>query len=128
MRGYPPGLKLWIWPHYRLCYQGRTAALTVNQGILLSALLSRIGHSITIGDIVELCYLDPDDEPEFSEVAVRLRIRSLRRTLIRNGLCLDLRSSRGRRLYTMHGICLVPEEQSHIPIVPLRIPVLEVVA
>lgn len=104
MRPWPSGLKLWIWPRYRLVLDGHGIDLTPCDGGLLAVLLAERGRRLTIGELVEAVFLDPDEEPEFSEQAVRLRLMRLRRKLLRNGVMLDLDTGIGQRTYAFRGI------------------------
>lgn len=110
MTRWPDGLKLWIWPDYRLVYYGRAVPLGPKQGMVLSALLGRLGHRTTLQELIETVFPDPDEEPDDAERLIRGRLRSLRHTLARNGLSLEGYASYG--FWVVRGVRITRHTQT----------------
>lgn len=84
-----PGVKLWIWPQHMLEVDGRSVLLSRREGDMLAVMLSNHQKFWTFGELLELAYQDPDDEPEWGSQTIRGRIVQIRTKCARHGV--DLR-------------------------------------
>lgn len=72
------------WPQYRrgVCfYYGSRVRLSNNEAELLSTLLLRRDRFVSVNDLIEALYLDPDHEPDYARDCVAHALCRLREKL-----------------------------------------------
>jgi hypothetical protein len=123
-RSLPPGVRLWIWPRWRVEVGDRAARLSPAQGRLLALYLSDPRRAWTPKALVRELYGDQEDGgPLNTQVTFFVTARGLSDRLARHGIVLDLeRSGSTRRFRELRADGPVPERAARARRSPSRPP------
>ncbi len=109
MSKLPAGCRFWIWPQYRLEFEGRGVTLTPTLGEVMALFLANPGKRLCRADMVEARYEHLEDGgPLCADDIQRRHILLLRRRLTEHGINVLIESKRGRRQFVFHGFELCP--------------------
>lgn len=123
-----PDVKLWLIPPFRrtqygaesmrylLEAYGRKVWLRPSYGAFVAISITNPGRKWKTGELVELVWSDPDNEPESPEFMISLILTRLKKKLAKHGLEFVMTSGRGREGRRFFGIrpfedCLPPSDE-----------------
>lgn len=110
--------RLWIWPKYRLEYEGRRVELPESEGELLMILLANPGKRLTRAELVEARYSHREDGgPMTAADLQRTYVSYLRRRFRKHSINLHIDGFVGLGGFAFRGFSLFePAEQASVPV------------